>query len=115
MPTGDWFIERKMHDETWETVLAGYDTEKQARTGAARQAKSSMFTSRWRVGRDAGAGVTALIEAEFAPGKRAKWTPLAGAMPQPEHKASADCWCQPEAVHVDADSGATVYLHRAVQ
>ena len=97
MPTGDWFIERKMHDGTWETVLAGYDTEKQARAGAARQAKSSIFTSRWRVGCDAGTGVTALLEAEFAPGKRVKWTPVAVAPPQPEHKASADCWCEPVA------------------
>ena len=114
---GDWFIERKLHGSQWETVLAGYDTEKQARAGAARQAKSSIFTSRWRVGCDAGGddGCTTLLEAEFAPGKRAKWLPVAGAMPQPEHKTSADCWCEPEAAHCDAETGATVYVHRAVQ
>lgn len=113
--SGDWFIERKLHNGQWETVLAGYDTEKQARAGAARQAKSSIFTSRWRVGCDEGGGCTTLLEAEFVPGQRVKWTPVAGALPQPEHKASADCWRQPEAAHVDADSGATVYVHRAVQ
>jgi hypothetical protein len=51
---------------------------------------------------DEGGGCTTLLEAEFAPGQRVKWTPVAGALPQPEHKASADCWCQPEAAHSDA-------------
>jgi hypothetical protein len=32
-----------------------------------------------------------------------------------EHSSSADCWCHPEAAHVDPDTGATVYVHKGVQ
>jgi len=33
----------------------------------------------------------------------------------PEHTASQDCWCKPEAEYVDPESGAKVWVHRQVQ
>lgn len=76
-----WFVERKRLDcGGWDPVFAGYDTEKQARAAAAREAKIWIFAIRWRVGRDEGAGRTPLLEAKFIPGgRRAKWTPVEGA------------------------------------
>jgi hypothetical protein len=32
-----------------------------------------------------------------------------------EHSSSADCWCQPEKVYVDPDTGDAVYVHRGKQ
>lgn len=32
-----------------------------------------------------------------------------------EHEASADCWCGPEVVYVDPDTGAKVFVHRRTQ
>lgn len=33
----------------------------------------------------------------------------------PEHELSADCWCEPELVYVDPETGDRVYAHRMVQ
>lgn len=38
--------------------------------------------------------------------------PPAAVAPKLEHKASADCWCEPELDSVDPDTGAKVWVHR---
>ena len=114
MKTGDWCIERKLANHQWGTVLEGYATEQKARAAATRQAKSPFFTSRWRVVCDAGNDGGRILEATFEPGERVVWKVVQQSR-QAEHKASADCWCQPEATYTEPDTGATVYLHRGVQ
>ena len=32
-----------------------------------------------------------------------------------EHEPTPDCWCEPELVYKDPDTGAEVWLHREIQ
>lgn len=43
---------------------------------------------------------------------------LALKVPSPtgdDHIASEDCWCGPEAVYTNPETGATVFVHRRIQ
>jgi hypothetical protein len=34
---------------------------------------------------------------------------------EPEHIDSENCWCEPELVYTDPDTGVSVYVHRKTQ